>query len=202
MPKKHKEKPLPGYAEPFQPKSEADITLETTYQNGLIRQTITPEIGESLPTREQITTAMKTGFRFLQEAREYELQCGLDSLHSIYLETSNPLAAWDAYQLARKKKVPVPEWVMEYLDRSACNLLAPNRLDDVGHCLELKPKTKPKNSRPFSQYDTSSKHRAAVLAVKYELLFNHTKVESACEAVAERLNEDFLTIKHWYNAAD
>lgn len=40
-----------------------------------------------------------------------------------YKKLKNPLYAWLAYQQARKHDLAVPEWVLEYLDESADNLL-------------------------------------------------------------------------------
>ena len=44
-------------------------------------------------------------------------------LQKRYEDTGNPLAAWDAYLMARRKGEPVPDFVFEYLDRVAENLL-------------------------------------------------------------------------------
>ena len=40
-----------------------------------------------------------------------------------YKESKNPLYAWQAFRQARQSNVAVPEWVLEYLHKSADNLL-------------------------------------------------------------------------------
>jgi hypothetical protein len=40
-------------------------------------------------------------------------------LHAKYKLTGNPLYAWRAYNLCRIEDEPIPDWVLEYLDRAA-----------------------------------------------------------------------------------
>jgi hypothetical protein len=47
-----------------------------------------------------------------------------EGLEKRFIEDRNPLYAWDAYQIARQAKVPVPDWVAVYLDACAQKLAA------------------------------------------------------------------------------
>ena len=47
----------------------------------------------------------------------------IEHYRATYLETSNPLFVWAAYQVARQAGLPIPAWVWEYLDRGAKELL-------------------------------------------------------------------------------
>lgn len=43
----------------------------------------------------------------------------LERRRAIYRKTNNPVHVWLAYRAARHLKVPVPIWVLDYLDRCA-----------------------------------------------------------------------------------
>jgi len=45
-------------------------------------------------------------------------------IRKLYMHDSNPLFVWLAYDICRKNDMPLPEWVLEYLDASAGNLLS------------------------------------------------------------------------------
>ena len=45
---------------------------------------------------------------------------------TLYLRTGNPIHLWSVYLLARQGGVPIPDWVLEYLDKAARVLTAPN----------------------------------------------------------------------------
>jgi hypothetical protein len=46
----------------------------------------------------------------------------LDMMRRKVVEEKNPLHAWEGYKLARYLNVPIPEWVLEYLDTCAVAL--------------------------------------------------------------------------------
>lgn len=51
------------------------------------------------------------------------IEAQLKAEHGKFREHNNPLFAWDAYILCRRKKLPIPEWVLEYFDNTASNLI-------------------------------------------------------------------------------
>ena len=49
---------------------------------------------------------------------------GLDRLHALQRHTNNEIHTWHAYRFARLAQVPIPEWVLEYFDRTSRALTA------------------------------------------------------------------------------
>jgi len=47
----------------------------------------------------------------------------VDRCESDYKRTNNPLYAWTAYRQCRKAGAEIPQWVLEYLDWAAANLV-------------------------------------------------------------------------------
>ena len=121
-----------------------------------------------------------------------------------YEDTGNPLALWDCYIPARKSGEPVPEFVLEYLDRAAAALLnTDNDIKAVGRCLELNVgKTNKGGHSAFTQYGDHLTRRQAVFAV-YQELEDHPglKVDDACAKVANRLRlpVDGGAVLKWYS---
>ena len=123
---------------------------------------------------------------------------------SRYAETENPLALWDCYNYARGMGEAIPEFVLEYFDRIAHNLLkSDNDLKSVGHCLELNVKKKNKGGHgAFKQYADYLERRKTVFAV-YQKLEDKPgmAVKAACYEVAKEqgLPVDFETVLKWYS---
>ena len=46
-----------------------------------------------------------------------------EALETLFEKDQNPLYAWRAYQNCREHKIPIPDWVLAYLDSSAGKLL-------------------------------------------------------------------------------
>tara|TARA_Y100000815_G_scaffold22236_1_gene18864 strand:- start:24 stop:686 length:663 start_codon:yes stop_codon:yes gene_type:complete len=46
-----------------------------------------------------------------------------EALEILFQKDQNPLYAWRAYQNCREHKIPIPDWVLAYLDSSAGKLL-------------------------------------------------------------------------------
>lgn len=42
-----------------------------------------------------------------------------DPLHALYRHTKNAIHVWSAYRLARTWRMPIPDWVLDYLDACA-----------------------------------------------------------------------------------
>jgi hypothetical protein len=55
----------------------------------------------------------------------------LEQLHNKFVKDANPLHVWQAYQWVRQFGLPVPDWVMAYLDQVANVLVTPRKDKDV-----------------------------------------------------------------------
>ena len=49
----------------------------------------------------------------------------IEQNHGLYLQAANPIHVWRAYDLARRCRVPIPDWVLAYFDTVAKRLAAP-----------------------------------------------------------------------------
>ena len=49
--------------------------------------------------------------------------------YTLYRQAGNPIHVWRAYVLARNVRVPMPDWVLDYLDKAAKVLAAPKGND-------------------------------------------------------------------------
>lgn len=83
-----------------------------------------------------------------------------------YIATGNPLCAWSAYGIARKFRREIPEWVLEYLDKSRVKLMfgVAGQIEKTGGGRDLGPTIasafglagRGKRGTPFeSYYDTN-----------------------------------------------
>ena len=89
----------------------------------------------------------------------------MGTLHNIYKDKGNALAAWDAYKIARDLKMkPIPEWVLEYLDETAFRLLKSDRkIRHLARCLQFPPVSG--GPGVFKQYLSERVKITAILAV-------------------------------------
>jgi hypothetical protein len=55
---------------------------------------------------------------------EQKLWFRLGTLETLYVDTKNPFFVWVAWEIISKHKFEIPEWVLEYFDQCATNLLA------------------------------------------------------------------------------
>ena len=113
-----------------------------------------PEIPEKGPPGDRLKAALKR----VELSRLGKLRA-LDGFRLDYEETGNPLAAWDAFLFARENNLPLPEWVLKYLDGTARRLLrADNNASVLGWCFGFDSSGGP---GPWQQYRT---HRMKLLA--------------------------------------
>jgi hypothetical protein len=61
--------------------------------------------------------AAKTAFGKSIQWRKTQVDGRARFLELAYVDSQNPLFAWDAYELSRMYRVPPPEWVLRYFDR-------------------------------------------------------------------------------------
>lgn len=82
-----------------------------------------------------------------------------------YPDTGNALFLWEAYALARKHQLELPDEVLRYFDRCAAALLAPNKYDNgkgtpdahIANCVELKPGGPPNIFKRKADYTRDTK---------------------------------------------
>ncbi|MCG8097264.1 MAG: hypothetical protein JAZ17_27190 [Candidatus Thiodiazotropha endolucinida] len=43
--------------------------------------------------------------------------------YEVYRKTNNPLYIWQAYSMCREVDLPIPDWILEYLDQCSINLM-------------------------------------------------------------------------------
>lgn len=75
-----------------------------------------------VPEKGPVEDRLKAFFRqeiVIQQQRKRTLE----GLRLDYEATGNPLAAWDGYLFARANDLPLPDWILKYLDGTAKRLL-------------------------------------------------------------------------------
>jgi hypothetical protein len=81
--------------------------------------------------------------RFVREGRRQQRHEELHGLEHLYARNENPLAAWHAYHLCRRHALPLPAWVLAYMDSVADKLIG----------------IEPKSTRSVKKYDEQKKLR-------------------------------------------
>ncbi|MBW2631262.1 MAG: hypothetical protein JRC90_05790 [Deltaproteobacteria bacterium] len=95
-----------------------------------------------------------------EDARLFGSQKWIELFHDDFKNTENPLAAWDAFMVARKYNEPVPTWVLEYLEKVGKQLLkAENTSSDLPHCLGFMKDSGP---GPWKEYHLLQIRRTAL----------------------------------------
>jgi len=120
-----------------------------------------------------------------------------------FAETGNPLAAWDAFLLARKMKEPIPGWVLEYLEMVADRLLRPNNTASrTAWCLGFQGGAGP---GPWKQYLSYQVRRTAIAHMRRKAKTQPEKaIDDLCVEVVGEVKKrwgvtvEWDTIKRWY----
>lgn len=127
-----------------------------------------------------------------------------------YRAEGNPLAAWDAYVLCREWGKTIPEWVLQYLDRSAKRLMSaiPGKVSGKkppDHVLEsFGMKTRGKGNS-FSRHLESIMRHVVVRMVLEKINENPKRMKAYIfSEVAEELEKkkrfmSNVTVEKWYN---
>jgi hypothetical protein len=124
-------------------------------------------------------------------------------------KTGNPVIAWGAYHYARTLRMPIPEWVLAYLDKSAELLLNPeNQPNDIPVLLGFKKsKSLGGGAQAFKQAETYNVQRTSVLILMHILeSYPDKSLEDACfltepfvQKISNgRIKADMYTIRKWY----
>jgi hypothetical protein len=125
-----------------------------------------------------------------------------------YEEQHNPLAAWEAYYVARVHRewgIDVPEWVLGYLDRVALALLLDMQDEPAGEALSARLATA-LEFRRRGRGSVFARRRAARAAVDIALEViallpeGNGKLEWAAGEVAKRRGVHRSTVERAYRA--
>ena len=132
----------------------------------------------------------------------------LEVFREDFEKTGNPLAAWDAYLLAREDGKPVPEWVLEYFDMVGKRLLktSKHKATDLPHCLGFQRGAGP---GPWKQYrDYRIKQTAMAFVMRRAVESPDVSIDDICTAAVEVIADkwgvkiEWDTIKRWYYERD
>lgn len=130
----------------------------------------------------------------------------LEALYKEYCASENPLCVWDAWSLSRKWRLPVPEWVLEYMDGTAKLLLVvENKVEDIPRFLGFK--TRLGRRTPFIHYRDLRARSFAVTRAKAILEKDpqsRTAFADAAQAVSEEYGVEVseATVQKWYYSED
>ncbi len=157
-----------------------------------------PEVPESGP----VEVRLKAYFRGLDIIQQQKKR-SLDGFKLDYEETGNPLAVWDAYQFVRENSLPLPEWILKYLDGTAKRLMrTDNKANKLDWCFGFDSSG---GSGPWKQYKS---YRERIIAISYvidQINKNDGKpmddiFRGAAQCVKEEWGTDinFETVKQWF----
>jgi hypothetical protein len=97
------------------PEEEEKINLELDEKYKEEAKRLNNEVSTNYIIKKEISRYIK----FKREACRYLIE----DLKDYYEKLGNPLFVWEAYQVARKWDIPLPDWVLKYLDEAAEGLL-------------------------------------------------------------------------------
>ena len=129
-----------------------------------------------------------------------------EALEILFKKDQNPLYAWRAYQNCREHKIPIPDWVLAYLDSSAGKLLDIEFPEQPAHetyaALGL---NQPGSGTRYRRFDEAEKKLNAVCRV---VVLRRNKEDSELPSraidiyaqVADEYNVTIDTIQKWCKA--
>jgi len=123
-----------------------------------------------------------------------------EALEILFKKDQNPLYAWRAYQNCREHKIPIPDWVLAYLDSSAGKLLDIEFPEQPAHetyaALGLNMKGRGTLYKRFLDADNRFKAVCEVISGNDEAL---RKIDIYGK-VADRMGVETSTIQKWCKA--
>jgi hypothetical protein len=123
-----------------------------------------------------------------------------EALEILFKKDQNPLYAWRAYQNCREHKIPIPDWVLAYLDSSAGKLLDIEFPEQPAHetyaALGLNRKGRGTLYKRFLDADNRFKAVCEVISGNDEAL---RKIDIYGK-VADRMGVETSTIQKWCKA--
>jgi hypothetical protein len=113
-------------------------------------------------------------------------------------EDREPIFAWYAYQWARADKVPIPDWVLTYLDWCAANLIAAERshatmdpAPTAAAAIGFKRKGRTGRWNPFKPRDEGLEVVSALMVDRY------IRRGAGLDATYTQVTEDINGAKHF-----
>jgi|AntAceMinimDraft_9_1070365.scaffolds.fasta_scaffold01459_11 type I restriction-modification system DNA methylase subunit len=128
----------------------------------------------------------------------------LQYCHILFEEEKNPLFAWQAYQASQELRVPIPCWVLDYLNEVAENLLNPSQpsADERAGVTIQKALLMNKKGRGnvFLRYADFHDRWNALNQVR-ELLEKGETLDNAFNKISKKINLSKEAVKKWYYAS-
>ena len=157
-----------------------------------------PEVPDKGPFEDRLKTYFNREIVIQQQEKRT-----LGGLKLDYEDTGNPLAAWDAYLFARGKNLPLPGWVLEYLDGTAKRLLrADNTKETLPWCFGFDTSGGP---GPWRQYKGYLIRRDAIAFVISRINAGDSRpVADICDDASKEIEKrwgveiDWETISQWF----
>lgn len=124
---------------------------------------------------------------------EVEIECRrnayLEDLRIAFEKDGNPLFAWDAYLICRRRNRSVPPWVFDYLDSAATRMMSQkNTLKNLADIVGIQPQMRKGKETVWTRYSRYHFRRKAVNLVK-EFLLETDDVGLACRRAYKKLQE-------------
>jgi hypothetical protein len=122
-------------------------------------------------------------------------------LELAYLESGNPLQVWATYRLYRLAAEQPPEWVLQYFDRAAANLMAvPKQVKNpstaIAEAMEMKVTGKSGRGTAFSD---NIGGRMDYAFDTWSLVLDGTKETYAIETTANKFGVSPSTVRSAYH---
>ena len=138
-----------------------------------------------------------------QDVIQRQKKRSLDGFRLDYEETGNPLAVWDAYLFVRENSLPLPEWILKYLDGAARRIMrTDNRANKLSWCFGFDSSGGP---GPWKRYKS---YRERIIAISYVIdQINKNDGKSmddiffdAAQCVEDEWGTEigFETVKQWF----
>ena len=125
----------------------------------------------------------------------------LDSLHINFQDSGNPLFIWGAFRLCREQGQEIPDWVFEYFENVASNLIALSEREEMSsdrasaevyEALGMK-KLSPRDI--FERFSLYKRNQDIVSKICYLIETEKAKITHALTTVSEEKGLEFGTVR-------
>jgi hypothetical protein len=130
-----------------------------------------------------------------------KMQLELDAILINYQESHNPLFVWEAFQYCRDYGKEIPDWIFEYLENVASNLLSLSKRDKMSsqraaaEVYDVLGMSKFKPRDIFDRFALYKRNQNIVRRICNLIEDKKKKVTHAMEAVSEELELEYGTVR-------
>ena len=121
---------------------------------------------------------------------------------ALYRERRNPFDALEAFVIARRAGLPIPEWILEYFERAAKRVMLrargdrENRPREIAEAFDLAPaRTGRQGRRPDAMEQLDHDHRAAMMVEAVAEARKRLSREKAVGLVAQCFNSSAAVVR-------